>query len=80
METNFSYEFNKLDKIDLKVACWLYSESPTELYGYLEYLAVQRYKFRGIDINVHKAFHQLAEVTINDALLVSQTYNSKCGQ
>lgn len=62
METALTYEFAKLDKIDLKVVCWLYSESPAEVYGFLEYLADERYRLRGINLNVHKAFHQLADV------------------
>lgn len=65
METVLTYEFAKLDKIDLKIACWLYSESPAEVYGFLEYLAGERYRLRGINLNAHKAFHQLAEATIS---------------
>ena len=81
MNTKHTYEFTKLDAIDLKVACWLYAESPAELYGFLEYLADQRYKFRGIDLNVHKAFHQLAEVTIkestNASIPITQNVHNK---
>lgn len=78
MEVN--YEFNKLDTVDLKVARWLFSESPSELYGFLEYLSAERYKLRGIDLNVHKAFHDMAKVTLNDSAIPSQRNNATCGQ
>lgn len=62
MDTNVVFEFNKLDAVDYKVACWLNSESPCELYDYLEFIAKKYHRTKGITLNVKKAFHQLVEI------------------
>lgn len=59
MDANFMFELYKLNVLDRKVACWLYSQSPNELYDYLEFIATKDYLRRGIKLNVSRALYEL---------------------
>lgn len=57
-----TYEFRKLDKIDLRVTSWLYLKCRHALYTYLEFIAKNEYQRRGIKLDVSKICDELREV------------------
>ena len=61
MKTFHPYEFCKLDSIDLKVTSWLHRKCPHILHSYLEFLASNDYRRKGIKLNAKKIYHELIE-------------------
>lgn len=57
-----NYEFLKLNLDDLSIIAWIYERHPNALHSFLEGFINNEYASKGIELNVEKLYHEVADL------------------